>query len=514
MKEKLKTFEIFSPKIKLPKHGYTKIELKDPYTGRKQVYEDENLITKALEYYLANAGVMNTLNSSALFSSSSAYSSAVEQLLGGVVLFDTAQVENVETVAPLSGSKMTANGAVGITNSGDPLELGSYSATESGWQQDGSYVQTYDFSTTQGNGDIACACLTSRNAGYLGFGNPSGKRITNSNFYDLKSSGSMFNNAFSNVTFYTMFIDTTDSVVYVVPKYNINYNSSHSSEYFANTGKIIIEKRRIPYTKIDIRTSQPNGTYPLVDTIEVTLPPSFMTGITSSIINDSDLHPYVMDGYINLAYCPTYSSPWSASNKLYVCTIDHLGNAETCEISPQESGKYIGQPDDLSDIHWHHYTESNVHHTVMAVSVKDSSSGPTDYSQVQVYDIASGSATYIDNLTYTADFTTNVTSYTNALKHKSWLPIGNSGIYFTHYAKVDMRNATVEPINSYVTSSYYIHNPVDVNPMISVVNYDYSGVQPLGVFRNQNYIASVNNLSTPVTKTADKTMKVSYRITF
>lgn len=514
MKEKLKIFEIFSPKIKLPKHGYTKIELKDPYTGRKQVYEDENLITKALEYYLANAGVMNVINTDNLFRNSTSYMSAIEQLLGGVVLFDTAQVENVETVAPATGSKMTANGAVGITNSGDPLELGSYSATESGWQQDGSYVQTYDFATTQGNGDIACACLTSRNAGYLGFGNPSGKRITNNSFYDLATIGTMATNAFSQNSFFMMYVDAANSILYAIPKYNINYDYSHREEYFANTGKIIIEKYRIPYTKIDIRTSFSSGNYPLIDTIEVTLPSSFMTGITSSIINDSDLHPYVMDGYVNLAYCPTYSSPWSSSNKLYVCTIDHLGNAETCEINPQEAGKYIGTPGDLSDIHWHHYTESNVHHTVMAVSVKDSSSGSTDYSQVQVYDIASGSATYIDNLTYTADFATNVTSYTNALKHKSWLPIGNSGMYFTHYAKVDMRNATVEPINSYVTSSSYINNPVDVNPMISVVNYDYSGVRPLGVFRNQNYIASVNNLSTPVTKTADKTMKVSYRITF
>ena len=36
----------------------------------------------------------------------------------------------------------------------------------------------------------------------------------------------------------------------------------------------------------------------------------------------------------------------------------------------------------------------------------------------------------------------------------------------------------------------------------------------IDILRDQTYIASINNLSAPVTKTPEKTMKIVYRLTF
>lgn len=518
MKEKLKIFEIFSPKIKLPKHGYTKIELKDPYTGRKQVYEDENLITKALEYYLANAGFMNDVQVSSLFGNSTY--SATEMLLGGVVLFDTAQVENVETIAPVSGSKMTANGVCGVTNNGDPLELGSYSTTESGWQQDGSYVQTYDFSTTQGNGDIACACLTSRNAGYLGFGNASGKKITNSSFKKQTYIGSVDNSIIYSSYFkdYIVYLDQTNSIMYAIPQYNIFYNSGHASEHWTATGKIVLNKYRAPFSKIDLRlrTSSAGASYkmPLIESVEVTVPSAFMANI-GTMKYDGDLHPMIMGGFLHLAYMPNYSAAWAAANPLYVCSISFDGTTETFTIEPSESGKYLPHYSAGTDFKYYHYTDNNTPHMAVVIPYDDSViSYGVDWATVAVVDCAGNTATYLGDLEYTDDFPTNVESYSNTLGTYDWEPLGN-GIYITNKAIVDIMAQTVRPINNYATDYQLNIQPVSGNPLLSASNYNYSGYfNPYGVIRQDHYIASVNNLSTPVTKTADKTMKVSYRITF
>lgn len=59
-------------------------------------------------------------------------------------------------------------------------------------------------------------------------------------------------------------------------------------------------------------------------------------------------------------------------------------------------------------------------------------------------------------------------------------------------------------------SSYPCYTPVMNEPMLWYASYgNYSTI---GYFIMANYLATINNLSEPVTKTADKTMKVTYII--
>lgn len=59
-------------------------------------------------------------------------------------------------------------------------------------------------------------------------------------------------------------------------------------------------------------------------------------------------------------------------------------------------------------------------------------------------------------------------------------------------------------------SNYPCYTPVLNEPMLWYASYgNYSTI---GYFIMANYLATINNLSEPVTKTADKTMKVTYII--
>ena len=72
------------------------------------------------------------------------------------------------------GNVMVGNGSYGVSNSGNPSELGSYNSQESS-ESGTEIVQVYDFATSQANGEISCVCLTSRVGGYIGYGNRSGQ---------------------------------------------------------------------------------------------------------------------------------------------------------------------------------------------------------------------------------------------------------------------------------------------------------------------------------------------------
>ena len=155
--------------------GHTLIDLKNIHTGEVEHWEDDNMVTNALTYFMAQGGMTNptALNNYIR-------GDIIKYLLGGVMLLDTALTEQATNVRVPVGVGMTANGAMEILNSEAPTELGSWNASESGWQQDGSFKMVWDWTTSQGNGTINCVSLTNRYQGMRGIGNKSGGSKTNS----------------------------------------------------------------------------------------------------------------------------------------------------------------------------------------------------------------------------------------------------------------------------------------------------------------------------------------------
>lgn len=160
--EKLNTEEL---------HGHTIIELKNVKTGKRERIEHDNTFTDGISNYLLSSGVFNN---SPFATSTWREVNRYRSLTGGIFLFDKT-INSVNGVYPTimpAGTKMTANGSYGVSNSSSVTEMGSYNDSESSFNSS-SLSFVYDWSTSQGNGTINSICLTSDTGGYIGYGNSS-----------------------------------------------------------------------------------------------------------------------------------------------------------------------------------------------------------------------------------------------------------------------------------------------------------------------------------------------------
>ena len=166
MKESVKNFELGKPKMRML-HGHTKIELTDVNTGKKEVYESDNTFQGGiLADLFDNIPILNENNNRSW-----------DAMVGGLLLFKNA-IEVGTRFMP-AGNKMIGNGYRGGINASTPNELGTFNDVESAYGV-GSHVasitQVWDFATNQANGTIGCVCLTSKIGGAIGYGNQSDER--------------------------------------------------------------------------------------------------------------------------------------------------------------------------------------------------------------------------------------------------------------------------------------------------------------------------------------------------
>ena len=157
-------------------HGKTKIELYNPNTNIKQVYREENTFqSSVLADYMRSLG---EADNNPFANSSFRNTKPWINLVGGIFLFKDAidLTGGVVKYMP-AGNRMIGNGAYQIANGSsadDPTEMGSWNDAESS-ESASAITQVYDFATNQANGTIGCVCLTSQTGGYIGYGNTSGK---------------------------------------------------------------------------------------------------------------------------------------------------------------------------------------------------------------------------------------------------------------------------------------------------------------------------------------------------
>ena len=190
--QKARHFSLNEPGFDGKVKGVTRIELMDAKTGKRKVVESENtFMASNLAIMNGNAGqgynvVNNVLDG--MFNNNyynrypSDYALAfMRRTVGGILLFEDAITEGSRYMN--AGNKMTANSYFMCSNSGNPTELGSYNSSESSIG-DSSFVLVYDWTTSQGNGDISSVCLSSERGGLYGYGNASGNRITPSTDYN------------------------------------------------------------------------------------------------------------------------------------------------------------------------------------------------------------------------------------------------------------------------------------------------------------------------------------------
>lgn len=245
--------------------GHTKIELTDVITGEVTTVEDDNIVTNFLQilfnspigpanikpWELCHAGAPSTVWDT------------IHKYFRGLYLFDTPIEEDPNNIFSPGGARLTGCGCE-IAYNGVNTTMGSYNATESGFINDGKgYKYVWDFSTTQANGEISCACLTTRKGGYVTAGSypfdtsMKWQDITSQdNFYIVDNDCAIFNNGKSealvalhfdaNKNEYLIAYDSNEAIS--------GYKTGTSSYYqtFLYKKALSIARVRYPFTQVSL----------------------------------------------------------------------------------------------------------------------------------------------------------------------------------------------------------------------------------------------------------------------
>ena len=148
--------------------GSAVIELTDTKTGKTEIVKHDNMITNAINDIISidplNLKWGSTRdNISQLFP-------IVPNLIGGIVLFEDALEEDPAKYFAPGTNAIVGYSDMQISPAADS-KRGSLNQTESGVLEDGSgYRFVFDFATSQGNGTISSLALTSKEMGSRGYG--------------------------------------------------------------------------------------------------------------------------------------------------------------------------------------------------------------------------------------------------------------------------------------------------------------------------------------------------------
>lgn len=431
--------------------GKTIIELSDAKTGKLvKRTEDNNMLTNALSLFYKQGGMTNPT----AFNADALRSDALHYLLGGILCLDTAISEDATIVRVPAGVGMTANGAYNVLNTGNPPELGSWNENESGWQQDGSFKMVWDFTTSQGNGTVACVCLSSWYAGMQGIGN---KSLTN-------KANPVSNGAYNSVR--TKGIDPTQYNQVIGYYGNKIYVINNNPNAFGNKTSIDVMVYKFPYSEVDVRNIQGAE---LIETKTVELP--------SAVQNIQMTRTYAgatcQKG--NLTYMMLVSES-NADNVSYSSTgYVLIWNNQTETFA----NAYVVNPSGIED-----------YHNIVGITPTRAILGNYSIDYTNLADVE----TLTDGLNI-AEHTYHPTTKHVLKATQDGTLYSNTGYYF------DLSSKVILPVNGAYSLSNFVFN-------------DLMGFEGSAIYRDPRYIATINNLTTPVVKTADKTMKVTYVLRF
>lgn len=458
--------------------GTMKIELTDVNTGKTETVLEQNMVTNQLSNIFRHMGYCKDPDK--LLTDWAPY---YKTLLGGLLLFDTAIDEDPDNVFPPAGAKMVGCGVFNMQNSTTNTVRGGYNATESELNTANRYMKyVYDFTTSQANGTIACACLTHLYGGYSSYG---GKDVVNSGSYNLGlmiDTGAMqyvytsYTGGSTGDHYSGLSVGTTEVLFAIDPEEDIAYYFRINSA----TGITII-KRRAHMKSVSVMVS-PRTTKEIVESITLD---TLGTSIPTSYIS------WNFDPATNALYICGSSASYKNANASFVITKIAFGTwavtqytmTNTCGVQITTSGtRFCFCHDGFA------YVKSY-------------------NSPYEIFKLEIGNAANVVKMNRNG-FTVNgypALAINGRIYYESYddqlrIVDGN------HNEVLATEAIRIMAGNKYTASYTPVLNDESLY-YVSCGNYSTIGFTLL-----PNYLATINNLTEPVTKTADKTMKVTYII--
>lgn len=458
--------------------GTMVVELTDVNTSETETITEENMVTNAVNNILG-------LNPMGIFyKATGEYDDAImwngnlfpicPNMIGGILLFPKTLEENADNIYTLSDNLPVAYASNNVNSTANTAR-GSMNLTESKALENG-YKFVWEFTPSQGNGTIAAMALTSAKGGENGYGSLVGDA---SAFLQLKAAdiGDIAKEQ-QMVLFETVEVDFENNLLYSI-------TSEDSS--------VRIRKIRIPIFDIGLNEK-------LDDSTCTVLEDKVLTTQTFYFLGSYTLYGEFMDGQDGYWY--GFSNEGNSSGDAVLLWI---------KISKTDYSFTEGE-----------WTLSNA--KLMDVGNRDGSSTYPErvvkccvrngYLYALAYD---KKGIYRINLSNQADVTLIEFSFTS-----KWKPLCDSGsceVYMTLVGDLIIAgDFQITAGDEVVHTQGSVRLNDAATPLFQYKHFLFGwggsyGSEYRTAYLLTPYLASINNLSSAVVKTVDKTMKITYTLT-
>lgn len=468
--------------------GKTIIEMKDIHTGEVEHLEETNLITNALTKYFEPLG--HVKSSDTMFNSQSPF---WEYPLGGLLMFDGPIEERADMLYAPASVNLTGCAVYNKQNDTTGKKRGAFNTTESEVNITDRYVKyVYDFATSQANGLISTICLSHKMGGFTTLGADDAVRLSGC---------------------YPLVNICTSTLQYVYPGYTggntgdrSTYNTPGTTEFLfvidkdedyayyfkVNSMKSVSIVKRRAYLKSVSLFERPYTQKAVEE--QFTLP-----DLEIGLLN-ANYFAYNFDNEEKALYlvstANTSSLAAGGTYQIIKISFGDWGVTEYTCTNQTNTPLMMNSASHYSVFIYRGYLyvkAYNSPYTLYKIGVNN----PADVTQVRMTETITLNAYPVFALNGRIFFE-YMTSYE-----------GNCRSYV-----MNTESNYLEPLESYTfagSSSYVMtYTPFLGDDFYFFVSY---GTYTTGTIRiPAMYLATINNLSTPVTKTADKTMKVTYII--
>lgn len=456
--------------------GEMTIELEDQNTGEVQTIHEKNMVTNAINDLLGlnpcGAWFNGTGNTIGMQKWNDFLLPICPNMVGGIMLFSKVLTENVDNIFPSSDNLPIAYGSNDV-NSGTDLARGSLNQSESKAIENG-YKFVWEFTPSQGNGTIAAVGLTSKQGGANVYGSEAGSAtalqiINENNISDI-------GDALIPALFRTVEIGFADNLLY-------------SIAYASN--KVTVTKYRYPCTSIGLNEKLDGTSLTLLETHELSCRTFKFNGGSYSpgggFFDGKDGYWY---GFANAGNSSGSASvAWIKISKTdYTFTEGNwtLSNAKLLKIATNFTG----------------VNPSLVNNAVMR----------NGYLYVLAND---KTGIYKINANNSADVTLISFGFTSAYRaidgnYSNYLILVNDVILGYDFM-IDI-NDTVHAIKGENRLSGIMTAVFQYNQYL-VFFGSTSSKKYMKIALVMPYLATINNLSSTVTKNADKMMRITYTLT-
>lgn len=462
--------------------GYTKIELTNVHTGEKEVVEKHNIITNNLTemyktYLLCSQQPKYFNNTDPLYTNG----------MGGIILFSNPLTEDVNKFGVSLDSVDDIIGCAGsFVNTTNDKKLGSRNIDESKNIENG-YKYVWDFGTSQANGTISAIGLTHNVA--------------------VASSNSAYATPFVMESFST---DYPTSYMYCYGLGNYTFSNIVSYDFNNNTFVAVnlISSTEIKFTvyKVDTTTQHilPStintpGSKKLLKLSETTVNLSIDMNVTYGNILDGfdGYYYYVEHTYYNRLKLARISKTNFKYDSEYGLKDTTYSSSSFIQML---SSRDISNHDRIANGYL--YTRNT---SGSAQLHKIKLSDPTKYKDLTIPDYYDSNYAYMASNGKCIYTSGNIIFPDDSVVHYSRNTMNNTvnspNYYFACKSSVGIGTNQVILISSDTTKFITMDiSSTSVNSAIAV-----------GYFYNS--LSTINNLSSSVIKTADKTMKITYTIT-